>query len=40
MKVKFLHIESDNIDLEVTPGEKRQWIGISGRNIPSSYNFV
>jgi len=40
MKVKFLHIESDNIDLEVTPGEKRQWIGISGRNIPSFEIFV
>jgi aminopeptidase len=35
MKVKFLHVESDTIDLEITPGEKRQWIGISGRNIPS-----
>ena len=35
MRVKFLHVESENIDLEVTPGEMRQWIGISGRNIPS-----
>jgi len=35
MKIKFLHVESENIDLEVTPGAKRQWIGISGRNIPS-----
>ena len=40
MKIKFLHIESDNIDLEVNPGEKRQWIGISGRNIPSFEIFV
>ena len=40
MKIKFLHVESDNIDLEVTPGEKRQWIGISGRNIPSFEIFV
>jgi aminopeptidase len=40
MKIKFLHIESDNIDLEVSPGEKRQWIGISGRNIPSFEIFV
>jgi aminopeptidase len=40
MKVKFLHVESDNIDLEITPGEKRQWIGISGRNIPSFEIFV
>ncbi|CAB1061758.1 Aminopeptidase S (Leu, Val, Phe, Tyr preference) (EC [Olavius sp. associated proteobacterium Delta 1] len=40
MKVKFLHVESDNIDLEITPGEKRRWIGISGRNIPSFEIFV
>ena len=40
MKVKYLHVESDTIDLEVTPGEKRQWIGISGRNIPSFEIFV
>jgi aminopeptidase len=40
MRVKFLHVESKNIDLEVTPGEKRQWIGISGRNIPSFEIFI
>jgi aminopeptidase len=40
LKVKFLHVESDTIDLEITPGEKRQWIGISGRNIPSFEIFV
>ena len=40
MQVKFLHVESENIDLEVTPGEKRQWIGISGRNIPSFEIFI
>jgi aminopeptidase len=40
MKVKFLHVESDTIDLEITPGEKRQWIGISGRNIPSFEIFI
>jgi aminopeptidase len=40
MKIKTLHIESDNIDLEVTPGDKRQWIGISGRNIPSFEIFL
>jgi aminopeptidase len=40
LKVKFLHVESDNIDLEITPGVKRQWIGISGRNIPSFEIFV
>ena len=40
MQVKFLHVESENIDLEVMPGAKRQWIGISGRNIPSFEIFI
>ena len=35
LKIAYLQIESDNIDLRVTPGEKRRWIGISGHNIPS-----
>ncbi len=40
MDVNHYHIESDNIDLEIGLGEKRQWIGISGRNIPSFEIFV
>jgi aminopeptidase len=40
LDIKYLHVESENIDLEVTPGEKRQWIGISGRNIPSFEIFI
>ena len=40
MDVDYFHVESDNIDLEIAPGEKRQWIGISGRNIPSFEIFV
>ena len=40
MKIKMLHVESDHIDLEVTLGDKRQWVGISGRNIPSFEIFV
>lgn len=40
MKVNYFHVESENIDLEVRPGEKRQWIGISGRNIPSFEIFI
>ena len=40
MDVDHYHVESDNIDLELAPGEKRQWIGISGRNIPSFEIFV
>ncbi|MDX9746497.1 MAG: aminopeptidase [Syntrophales bacterium] len=33
--VKSFHIEADHIDLRITPGESRRWIGISGHNIPS-----
>ncbi len=40
MNVKFFHIESDNTDLKITPGEKRKWVGISGHNIPSFELFL
>lgn len=40
MKVKKYHIESNNTDLEITPGEHRKWIGVSGHNIPSFELFV
>jgi aminopeptidase len=40
MPVKHFHIESDNIDLTITPGDKRKWIGISGHNIPSFELFL
>lgn len=40
LKIKHLHITSENIDLEVTPGDRRKWIGISGHNIPSFEIFV
>jgi aminopeptidase len=30
-----LQIESDHMDLTVTPGAQRRWVGISGHNIPS-----
>ncbi|RPH51649.1 MAG: aminopeptidase [Desulfobacteraceae bacterium] len=40
MKVASYLIESENIDLEITPGEKRKWIGISGHNIPSFELFI
>lgn len=40
MAVKHYHVESAHIDLEVTPGEKRRWIGISGHNIPSFELFL
>ena len=40
MNVKAYHIESNTIDLEITPGEKRKWIGLSGHNIPSFELFM
>jgi aminopeptidase len=40
MKIEMLHVESDHIDLEVTPGDKRRWVGLSGRNIPSFEIYV
>ena len=40
MDVRFFHIESDNTDLKITPGEKRKWVGISGHNIPSFELFL
>jgi aminopeptidase len=35
MKVESLHVASEKIDLQITPGAQRQWIGLSGHNIPS-----
>ena len=40
MDVKHYHIQSAGTDLEVTPGEQRRWIGVSGHNIPSFELFV
>ena len=40
MDVKHYHIQSPGTDLEVTPGEQRRWIGVSGHNIPSFELFV
>jgi aminopeptidase len=40
MAVKYYHIESATVDLKITPGEQRRWIGISGHNIPSFELFV
>jgi len=35
LPISRLRIESDNVDLTVTPGESRRWLGLSGHNIPS-----
>jgi len=40
LKVKYFHVESQNVDLKITPGEKRKWVGISGHNIPSFELFL
>lgn len=40
MSVKHYRVESKNVDLVVTPGEQRRWIGISGHNIPSFELFL
>jgi len=40
MQVKTYHVESENVDLKITPGERRKWIGISGHNIPSFELFL
>ena len=40
LKVEYFHIESDNMDLKINPGERRKWIGISGHNIPSFELFI
>ncbi len=40
MKVIRYSIESEHVDLKVTPGLKRKWVGISGHNIPSFELFL
>ena len=40
LSIRRLRIESDRTDLEITPGEQRRWLGLSGRNIPSFEVFM
>jgi aminopeptidase len=35
LKIDKLHVRGEDIDLKITMGEKRRWLGGSGRNIPS-----
>ncbi len=35
MKIEKVHVKSENVDLWVQLGSTRQWLGGSGRNIPS-----
>ena len=39
-KIKRLQIESAGVDLTVYPGKMRQWVGVTGRNIPSFELFI
>ncbi len=40
MDVEFYHVQSEHTDLRITPGKDRQWIGVSGHNIPSFELFL
>lgn len=40
LKAALLHVESAHCDFRITPGEERQWAGVSGHNIPSFELFV
>lgn len=40
LDVQYFHVESSHIDLEITPGDHRKWIGITGHNIPSFELFI
>ena len=40
MDVEYYQVRSERMDLIITPGKKRKWIGISGHNIPSFEIFL
>jgi aminopeptidase len=40
LDVEYYHISSENLDLIITPGAKRKWVGISGHNMPSFELFM
>ncbi|SME87792.1 aminopeptidase [Desulfovibrio gilichinskyi] len=40
LDIESYHIVSDGMDLTVLHGEMRQWIGVSGHNIPSFELFI
>ncbi|WP_031388141.1 aminopeptidase [Desulfonatronum thiodismutans] len=40
MNPKTLRVESEGMDLEVSLGEQRKWVGLSGHNIPSFEIFL
>ncbi len=40
MEVDYFHVQSENTDLQVYPGQSRRWVGVSGHNIPSFELFL
>ena len=40
LPVTALRVTSENVNLHISLGDKRRWVGISGRNIPSFEIFV
>jgi aminopeptidase len=34
LKIESLHLEGEHVDLRLSPGAKRRFVGVSGRNIP------
>ena len=40
LDVQYFHVESSHVDLIITPGDQRKWIGITGHNIPSFELFI
>ena len=40
LAVEHYHVESKSVDLKITPGRHRKWIGLSGHNVPSFEIFL
>ena len=40
LDVEYYHVQSAHVNLKVTPGKMRRWIGLSGHNIPSFEIFL
>ena len=40
MNVKYFHVDSEHTNLNISPGESRRWLGVSGHNIPSFELFL
>lgn len=40
LKIRSLHVESDNVDLRLSPGDNRRFQCVTGANVPSNEVFV